>query len=453
MKLQIIIIFISLFGMSVYAQNVSLTITQEDLALVKETKSFSLTKGSNSVVVTNLPVTLYPKSVNFTFKDRSIKLLEHYFANDLENTQVMLGKSVGRNIRILHPDLGTIQGKLVSVNSGILVIEATDGELRIINDYSGFQFIIEKSTEHNDLITLPSIFCILESNSNSKVETDISYLTSGMNWSAEYTAILDESEKNMSLSTKAVLSNYSGKTYQDCDLVLLAGDINRGLNMRRGVAETRAHQLTGMRSMTSESDFQESENFEYHIYSLGRQLTLENQQQKILPLYPQQNTDISKFFNYNHQQDPTGVSVMISVLNSAENGLGHPLPHGTVRIYKSDNDQLLILGVDNIAHTPKDEKLKIKIGKAFDIVAERKILDRKREGKNNERMKITIDFRNRKSEDVDILVTEPITRRYDYRILSSNIEVYKKEAKQVEFIVPVKANQTNTLDYEILYSW
>jgi len=86
-------------------------------------------------------------------------------------------------------------------------------------------------------------------------------------------------------------------------------------------------------------------------------------------------------------------------------------------------------------------------------MAERKILDRKREGKNNEKMKIIIDFRNRKDEDIEILVTEPITRRYDYRILSSNIKVHKKEAKQVEFIVPVKANQTNKLEYEILYSW
>ena len=68
-------------------------------------------------------------------------------------------------------------------------------------------------------------------------------------------------------------------------------------------------------------------------------------------------------------------------------------------------------------------------------------------------MKISIDFRNRKKEDIEIVVTEPITRRYEYRILSSNINVHKQEANQVEFIVPVKANETNTLDYEILYSW
>jgi hypothetical protein len=144
---------------------------------------------------------------------------------------------------------------------------------------------------------------------------------------------------------------------------------------------------------------------------------------------------------------------MISTMNSAENGLGHPLPKGIIKIYKEYDNQLLIVGEDHIAHTPKDEKIDLRIGKAFDIMAERKILERKREGKNNEKMKISINFRNRKNEDIEILVTEPITRRYEYRILSSNLKVHKQEAKQVEFIVPVKANQTNTLEYEILYIW
>ena len=453
MKLIILFLIISLLGITVHAQNASLSITQDNLALVKETRSLSLKKGSNSVALSNLPLLLEPTSVNFIFKDPSIKLLEHYFAYDLKNTQVMLQKSIGKTIRALHPELGTVQGKLISVQSRMLVIESTDGELRVITDYTGIQFIIEKSTSQEDLVTQPTLFCSLESKSNSDITAEISYLTTGLNWSAEYTAIIDESEKEMSLSTKAVLSNYSGKKFQDCDLLLLAGDINRRPTMRRGVAGAGVQQLNDMITMASESDFKETEIFEYHTYRLGRNITLENQQQKLLPLYPVQKTDISKIYNYHYQKDPTGISVMISALNSTESGLGHPLPQGTVRIYKANDNQLLILGEDNIPHTPKDEKIELKIGKAFDIMAERKILDRKREGKNNEKMKIIIDFRNRKDEDIEILVTEPITRRYDYRILSSNIKVHKKEAKQVEFIVPVKANQTNKLEYEIFYSW
>jgi hypothetical protein len=156
---------------------------------------------------------------------------------------------------------------------------------------------------------------------------------------------------------------------------------------------------------------------------------------------------------YHYQKDPTGISVVLSALNSKEKGLGQPLPSGSVRILKKDYNRLIILGEDNLPQTAIGEEINLKIGQAFDIMAERTVLERKKEGKNNEKMKISITFRNRKDENIEILVTEPITRRYDYRILSSNIEVHKKEAKQIEFIVPVKAKQMNTLEYEILYSW
>jgi hypothetical protein len=440
-------------GLPIFAQDISMTITQENLALVKETRALTLQKGMNSLLIEDLPFQLDPTSVNFFFADQSIKLQEYYFVFDLENTNRMLEKIRGKSIRVLHPDLGTVQGKLISNQSGMLVIQTADGELRVINNYSDTQFVIEKSDSPDDLVTKPTLFCSLESKSNSKDKTEISYSTTGINWNADYTAIIDESEKRLSLSTKAVISNYSGKKFENLDLSLLAGEINRSPKSRVGVASSRNQGMNDILTMTAGSDFQESSSFEYHTYHLGRNITLENHQQKVLPLYSIQETDISKIYMYHYQKDPTGISVVLSALNSKEKGLGQPLPSGSVRILKKDYNRLIILGEDNLPQTAIGEEINLKIGQAFDIMAERTVLERKKEGKNNEKMKISITFRNRKDENIEILVTEPITRRYDYRILSSNIEVHKKEAKQIEFIVPVKAKQMNTLEYEILYSW
>jgi hypothetical protein len=449
----IVTLILSLSTFILYAQDISMTITQDNLALVKETRSLTLVEGINSVQVKNLPFQLDPKSVYFFFTDHSIKLREYYFAFDLENTQTMLEKIRGESIRVLHPDLGTVQGKLISVQSGMLVIQTTDGELRVINNYGDTQFVIEKSDSQDDLVTMPTLFCSLGSQSNMKDKTEISYLTTGINWNADYTAIIDETEKQLSLSTRALISNYSGKNFVNIDLSLLAGKIHRSPKSHVGAASSRNQGMYDILAMEAESDFQESSSFEYHSYHLGRNISLENHQQKVLPLYPIQNTEISKIYTYHYQKDPTGISVVLSTLNSEEKGLGQPLPGGSVRILKKDNDRLIILGEDNLPHTAVGEEIKLKIGQAFDIMAERTVLERKREGKNNEKMKISITFRNRKVDNIEILVTEPITRRYDYRILSSNIEVHKKEAKQIEFIVPVKANQMNSLEYEILYSW
>jgi len=438
---------------SLIAQDISMTITQENFALIKESRTIALKKGNNTVVMENLPSQLDPTSVNFFFSDKSIKFNEYHFAFDLENTQTLLEKSKGKSIRVLHPELGTVQGKLITVNAGMLVIQTTDGELRIITNYGGTQFVIEKSETQDELVTEPTLFCSVTSSSNINQNTEITYLTSGLNWQVEYTALISDDEKNFYLSPKAIISNYSGKIFQDCRLVLLAGEIHREQRKWSGVTGAGVQDMDIMMKTAAESDFQESTGFEYHIFNLERNITLDNQQQKIIPLYPTFKTTMTKQYTYHYQKDPSGVSVVVSALNSENKGLGYPLPAGTVRIQKRDGDQVLILGEDNIAHTPVGEEVKLKIGQAFDIIAERKVLDRKREGKNNEKMKISIEFRNRKNEDITIRVTEPVTRRYDYRILSSNMEVYKKEAKQIEFMVPVKANQTNTLEYEILYTW
>jgi hypothetical protein len=430
-----------------------MTITQENLALIQESRPIKLNKGNNTVVIDNLPSQIDPTSVNFFFQDASTQLKEYHFAFDLENTQTMLEKGRGKSIRVLHPELGTVQGKLISAHGGMLVVQTADGELRIITNYGGTQFVIEKSDSHDELVIEPTLFCSIASASNINEKSEITYLTSGLYWQAEYTAIIDDDEENFSFSPRAIISNYSGKAYQDCKLVLLAGDIHREQIKLGGVAGLHVQNMDVMSKTASESDFQESTGFEYHTFNLERTITLDNQQQKTLPLYPTFKTDISKQYTYHYQKDPSAVSVVITALNSKDKGLGSPLPAGTARIQKRDGDQLLILGEDNIVHTPVGEEIKLKIGQAFDIMAERKVLDRKREGKNNEKMKIAIEFRNRKNEDITIRVTEPVTRRYDYRILSSTIEVYKKEAKQIEFMVPVKANKTNTLEYEILYTW
>ena len=449
-----IVIILSIFFLylSVFAQDISLTITQSNLALIKEKRELTLKEGNNSIQLVDLPSQIDPTSIVFSFEKQSIKLKEYFYAYDLQSNQTLLEKSVGKTIRILHPEHGTVQGKLIAVHATTLVIQTSDGELRVITNYNNIQFIIERSELEDGLILNPTLVCYIESGSTSKTKTDFNYITSGLNWATEYTAVIDETEKQMSLNTRAAISNYSGKKYNNCKILLLAGELNRGPVLRhQGLINYQT--MSDLSTASAESDFQQSTSFEYHSYRLDRTISLQDQQQKVLPLYPEANLDISKIYTYNHRKDPDGIDVMISAKNSKKNGFGKPLPAGDVRIYKQEKGDLLILGEDNISHIPADEEIELKIGQAFDIVAQREILERKREGKSSEKMKISINFRNRKNENIKIHVTEPVVRRGDYRILSTNIEASKKLADHIEFIVPVKSNQTNKLEFEILYNW
>ena len=130
-----------------------------------------------------------------------------------------------------------------------------------------------------------------------------------------------------------------------------------------------------------------------------------------------------------------------------------PLPTGKVRIYKKDGTELEFIGEDRIDHTARDEQIKIEIGKAFDVVTERKIVERKKTGEKSEKFYITIEIRNHKKENISVQVIEPVLGYRNYEILKSNFKPVKKDAKAIEFLIPVAANSSSMLNYELLYTW
>ena len=446
--------FLFLFSLLpvINAQPVSLSITNNNLALVREVRTLALKDGINVTFIGNLPDLLDPSSVNVSFDNKSVKIIEQNYNFDLPNPQKLLNEAIGKEIRLIHPEFGNIQGKLLSADQKTLALETIENEIKILSDYSGGQIILDNTflAEHRS-IKGPSLKWSLDADSKSTVKADLFYLTGGLNWRAEYTAILNDDENKMTLTSWVNINNNSGITYDQVKLLLLAGDIHRA-NIPRPEQSGRILMDMAMEKQTGAA-FEAEDVFEYHAYQMERKVTLENMVEKQISFFPPLNIKITKSFNYNYQEDAENISVIITAKNTDANGLGVPLPMGRVRIYKQMGDQRLILGEDNLGHIPVDEDMKIKVGKAFDIKAERTVVEHTREGKNSEKNKIAIEFRNRKSEDVEILVTEPIPRNRDSRIVSSNYKVYRKVADQIEFRIPVQAEKSVSLNYEILYTW
>lgn len=435
-----------------HAQPVSLSVTNNNLALVQEVRSLSLNGGINNITISDLPDLIDPSSVYVSFDSETAKIFEQSYNFDLPNPQKILNYSIGKEIRLVHPDFGNLQGKLLSADQKTLVVETAENEIRIISDYSGGQIILDNtSLPEKNSITRPSLEWLIDADTKSTVEAKLSYLTGGLTWQAEYSAILDDNENEMTLTSWVVVNNNSGLSFNQVNLLLLAGDIHRVAKPRRGPVNRGLMDLA-MEKQTG-ATFEAEDVFEYHSYQLGRKITLKNMREKQISLFPLLNTKISKSFNYNYQKDPKNISVVVSAKNTNDNGLGFPLPMGRVRIYKEKGDQRLILGEDNIGHIPPNENIDIEVGKAFDIKAERTVTERTREGKNSEKNKIAIEFRNRKKDDIEILITEPIPQHRDSRIVSSNYKVFRKIADRVEFMIPVKAGQSAILNYEILYTW
>ena len=103
-----------------------------------------------------------------------------------------------------------------------------------------------------------------------------------------------------------------------------------------------------------------------------------------------------------------------------------------------------------------DDKVKdsnLTIGKAFDIVGEKTVVDRKKLSKNSEQQNIEMEIRNNKEkENIEVVVVEYFY--YPNWKIENNTHAYnKKSANKVEFKLPVKANEKTKLNYQVIYSW
>jgi hypothetical protein len=141
------------------------------------------------------------------------------------------------------------------------------------------------------------------------------------------------------------------------------------------------------------------------------------------------------------------VGVFIEVVNKKEHNLGIPLPKGILRVYKHDADgSLQFVGEDQIQHTPKDEKIKVKLGDAFDVVASRKQMSWEKIAKNITEVSFDISLRNHKKEDITVKVVEHLSG--DWKILESSHDFKKIDVSSFSFDVPVKKDSEAKLTYK-----
>jgi hypothetical protein len=239
-------------------------------------------------------------------------------------------------------------------------------------------------------------------------------------------------------------------------LQLVAGDVNR-------VSEERTYALAGAmqrKSVDEVSQFQEQGFFEYHLYTLQRPTSVRDNETKQVSLLEAAGFDVKKEFvlngqhyyytNYNNPGQPIKekVGVYVQFRNSQLNKLGMPLPAGTVRLYKKDdkgNQQFI--GEDRIDHTAKDEDVRVKVGDAFDVVAERKQTDYKVIARNVYEYGYEIKIRNHKDGPISVVVNEPIGG--DWEMISSTFEAKKTAAFAAQFHVPVAKDGEATLSYRV----
>lgn len=447
------------------AHGVDLTVYNSNIALVKENRQFDLKKGINIVKVDDVPSAIIPETVHFrSLTDPDATVLEQNYEYDIVGSQKLLEKYIDKEIELVTKDGTLYTGKLLS-GANDVILQDKDGGVQVIKFDQIRQYSFPALPE--GLITKPTLVWMVDATKAGKQDTEIAYLSNGLNWEANYVLLLAPDSKSLDLNGWITLDNDSGATFEDARLKLVAGDIHRAPVAKQvGFAREEA-----MAVPTSQPQVQQREFFEYHLYEVQRPVTIKNNQTKQVEFVTANDVPAEKSFVYDGSipyqpygpiLDPgygntgnTKVTVRLS-FNTGKEGVNAQLPRGTIRMYQADSDgSPLLIGEDTIDHTPKGEDISLTIGQAFDLVGERTQTDFKRLGDKVIEESYQIELRNQKEdEDVTIKVVEHLFRGTNWEITKASDENFSKvDSHTIEWLVPVKAQGKAILTYTVRYSF
>ncbi len=440
--------FVLIISTAALADEISVTVYNSNLGVVSEIRKLKFEKGINDISYRDVPSKIDANSVRFEVinSNQKIDILEQNYAFDLVSPDKMYQKYIDKEIEMFNEDGKQYRGTLLAYNKGEITILEKSGSIKNV--------MLSKINEvsfpslPNGLITKPTLFWKYEAPASGEFDCNVSYQTGGMNWKAEYVAVLSDDETMLSLSGWAAIDNRSGKRYSDAKLKLIAGDINRNTYSKRIVRLDAV--MAPMR--VGQAGFDEKTFFEYHMYTLPRKTTLADNETKQISLFEPASSRVEKIFKFKPEENPTQVAVVLEFKNSKKFGLGMPLPAGRVRLFKADTDKsMVLLGEDMIKHTPKDEEMSLRVGYAFDIVGEAKVLDQKRISKQIEERTFQVEIRNRKSEKIIVEIERKLFGYWE--IVETDREYEKKDANTIIFMVEIEADSTITVNYKVKYDF
>ena len=440
--------------------DLSLTIYNSSLALVRDIRQLALVPGASTLRFVDVSALVNPATVHFRSltEPAALAVVEQNYEYDLLDPDKLLRKYVGREVAIVRErqEGGTtraedVKATLLAYNNGPVWKIGNE----IVTGLRGDQYRFPELPEN--LFSHPTLVWMLENAGASRHRVEASYLSGGLSWNADYVLTIGRDDKSADLAGWVTLKNQSGTGYRNARLQFIAGEVNRVAENPSALDRVMVQKM----EMAAGAPAMQQEAFsEYHLYTLQRRTSINNNETKQLALLTSPSVPVEKRFvvdgqpfYYRSPQSPgapirSDVKVYYRFKNDERAGLGVPMPGGIVRVYQADSKGgVQFAGEDRIEHTPKDETLNLHTGNAFDIVCERKQIDFKRLSNSLYEMEFEITFRNHKDAAVTIEVNEPIGG--DWEMLSATVPWTKTGAFAARFDVPVAKGATSVLRYRV----
>jgi hypothetical protein len=482
LKSKLVLFVIGAAGALAACAQPSLTIYNQNFAVVRDTVPLDLKAGDNAVIYSGATAQVEPDSV--ILRDptgqHSLQILEQNYRNDPVSQELLLslfdGKTIVFEKRRMKDNTQVdepIQGKII--RSGYVPGGATEQPIIEVNGIKQFSLPGEPRFPDlgDDTVLKPAFNWLLQSDKPGKFDAEVGYVTGGFTWSASYNLVSPEKGDLVDLVGWITMNNNSGKTFESAKIKLMAGDVNKIQPVVRMMAGGRGGRgggggFGGAAPVVTEQAFDE-----FHLYDIARETTLHDRETKQVEFVHAEKMFAPTIYVYDGasnyrfsgglnqsqnygQSDNKKVIVQREFKNAETNQLGVALPAGKLRFYRRDSDsQLQFVGENTIDHTPRDETVRVTTGDSFDLVGERKQTNfRVDTGDKWIDETFEIKLRNHKKDaPVEIRVVEHLYRWSNWDITAKSDDFLKKDSQTIEFRIPVKPDEERTVTYTVHYSW
>ena len=446
-------------------------------AVVRQERELTFTRGRNNVRFADVAAFIDPTTVMFeSLTDPAgTSVVEQNFQFDLVSHEKLLQKYIDQTVKVDQVRGNSVEsfsGTLLSTSGG-MILKRDDGSVQMLPSNTG----VTLPSLPGGLITRPTLVWDISAQKAGAHRTRVSYQTTGITWWADYNLTYSEGANanacKLDVGAWVSIVNQSGASYPEAKLKLIAGDV------QRAQAQGRVYNAPAAKAMARDeasAGFAEKAFFEYHLYTLGRPTTLPDNSTKQIELFPAaRNVPCEKtlvyyglapgYYGYGASpytdrnfstQSNKKVDVYLGFKNAQENNMGMPLPSGRIRVSKMDSaDRTLeFIGEDVIDHTPKNEKVLIKLGSAFDVVGERRQVDFKIDtSRKTMSEEIEVKLRNQKKEAVNVIVKENLYRWTNWQITAHTHDFEKQDARTIHFPVRIAAGGEAVVRYTVQYTW
>lgn len=349
--------------------DVSLTIYNNDLALVQDVRQMNLALGRTRQEFPDVSAAIRPETV--TLNAGGTGIVEQNFDYDLLTPEKLMDKAVGQTVTLVrtNPATGaeTRETATILANNGGTIVRVGD-RIEVLNTY-GARVVFP--TLPAGLRARPTLSVTLDTTSPGIRPVTLNYLSRGFGWKADYVALFDEAAGRIDVQGWITLSNNSGTTFDKARVLLVAGSVGDG-NQGYDQGYRRPRPAMPGNRPGIESANRESLG-DFYVYPIAGRTTVANAQQKQVSFLDVAGASASKAYHFRNgwlstQAEPQGVDTVLRFSSSRDGGLGDALPAGTVRVYMRDaRGQPQFIGENGIGHTPMGSSLALKTGEAFDV--------------------------------------------------------------------------------------